>query len=57
MEPAWIGACDSAACVEVQDIGTVVKIRDSKDPDGPVLNFTTEEWHNFKEGIRNGAFD
>ena len=43
--------------MEVQDDGTTVKIRDSKDPGGPVLNFTLEEWTNFKEGVRNGTFD
>ncbi|GLW55368.1 DUF397 domain-containing protein [Kitasatospora phosalacinea] len=42
-------------CVEVDDAnpGTV---RDSKDPDGPRLTFTTHTWQAFLTGIKAGAF-
>ena len=54
----WRRGCESAHCIEVDTADpTVVKIRDSKDPDGPVLLFDFQEWNDFKEGIRNGAFD
>ena len=53
----WLKACDSGACVEVSTDSGVVKIRDSKDPDGPTLTFDLEEWTNFKDGIIRGAFD
>lgn len=56
MQPAWVRGCDAGACVEVSK-GTTVKIRDSKDPDGPVLTFSYEEWKNFTEGIIGGKFD
>lgn len=56
-EPAWITACADGSCVAVQIMKTKVKIRDSKDPDGPQLSFDLEEWQQFKEGIIRGAFD
>lgn len=53
----WRRACESGHCIEVLTLRTKVKIRDSKDPDGPWLSFSLEEWDNFKEGIIRGAFD
>ncbi len=44
-------------CVEVAklpDGGAAV--RDSKDPDGPVLHFTAAEWTAFVSGVRDGEF-
>lgn len=45
-------------CVEValRPDGTVA-VRDSKDPDGPVLEFTGSEWVAFLAGVRAGQFD
>lgn len=45
-------------CVEVGlcNCGQV-KVRDSKDPSGPVLSFTPDEWDAFTAGVRNGEFD
>ncbi|MGH3982427.1 MAG: DUF397 domain-containing protein [Pseudonocardiaceae bacterium] len=34
-----------------------VAMRDSKDPDGPVLAFSRAEWRAFLGGIRPGEFD
>ena len=35
-------------CVEVADLPAwVIAVRDSKDPDGPVLTFTPGEWQAF----------
>lgn len=48
-------ACDAGgSCVEV---GVVIGVRDSKNPQGPVLWYTQDEWHNFIEGAKAGAFD
>lgn len=50
--------CETSACVEVlvlPDGG--VAVRDSKDPNGPVLSFTPEEWSAFTAGVRAGEFD
>jgi hypothetical protein len=45
-------------CVEVASLpGGCVGIRNSRDPQGPVLKFTPEEWHAFLGGARLGEFD
>ena len=38
-------------CVEVARDGDGVKVRDSKDPQGPSLHFTGPEWRAFVDGI------
>jgi hypothetical protein len=45
-------------CVEVSfaDDGTV-GVRDSKNPDGPILVFTRAKFGAFIAGVRNGEFD
>ena len=55
---------NGGACVEVaaaagakRDPGRVVAVRDSKDPAGPVLVFTADEWRAFTVAVRGGAFD
>ena len=32
-------------------------MRDSKDPAGPALAFTAEEWDAFTKGVKDGEFD
>jgi hypothetical protein len=45
-------------CVEVaSNLPGIVAVRDSKDPDGPKLIFTPDEWRAFAAGIRGGEFD
>jgi len=34
-----------------------VAVRDSKDPGGPILNYTDAEWFAFLHGVKNGEFD
>jgi hypothetical protein len=53
----WIKGCESAHCIEVKFQKTQVKIRDSKNPKGPVLVFTRDEWDQFRYGVEHGAFD
>jgi hypothetical protein len=48
---------NAGGCVEVNRLGILVLLRDSKDPDGPTLRFTREEWSAFLAGVRNGEFD
>lgn len=52
---SWVKASASGTgnCVEVA-VGDVVRVRDSKDPDGPVLTFTHSEWEAFLERVRRG---
>jgi hypothetical protein len=33
-----------------------VQIRDSKDPDGPILDFTPDQWRAFVDSAQNGEF-
>jgi hypothetical protein len=45
-------------CVEVADLpGGGKAVRDSKDQDGPHLEFTAGEWDAFRKGVRAGEFD
>jgi hypothetical protein len=48
---------NNGACVELAPAGGKVAIRDSKDPNGPVLVYTATEWHAFLDGAKNGEFD
>ena len=58
---AWIKSSLSTYngnCVEVSGLsGEMIKVRDSKNPRGGILNFTTAEWDAFVGGVRNGEFD
>jgi Domain of unknown function (DUF397) len=45
-------------CVEVAgNLPDIVAVRDSKDPSGAKLAFTTSEWAAFTRGVRDGEFD
>ena len=48
--------CGGGACVEVARSADGFLLRDSKDPDSPVLTFTIEEWSDFVSGVRAGEF-
>jgi hypothetical protein len=50
------GSADNCVEIAVADDG-VVGVRDSKNPTGPVLEFTPAEWAAFTGGVRNGEFD
>ncbi len=47
---------DNGGCVEVADLGNSIAIRDSKQPDGPVLVFTAHVWDCFLDGVAKGEF-
>jgi hypothetical protein len=45
-------------CAEVASLPDgMIGVRDSKDPDGPVLRFTPDEWAAFIGGVKGGEFD
>jgi hypothetical protein len=44
-------------CVEVAKLATGRAVRDSKDPAGPALSFTSMAWSAFAAGVRAGQFD
>lgn len=56
----WRKATASGAngnCVELAPTTTGVAVRDSKDPHGPVLNFTKAEIAAMLDGAKAGEFD
>lgn len=57
---AWRKSSKSAQqdnCVEVATLpGGGRTVRDSKDPNGPVLRFASSDWQSFIGDIKSGAF-
>ena len=45
-------------CVEVAtNLPGVIAVRDSKNPDSPVLAITSTQWRSFAAGVKLGEFD
>ncbi len=42
-------------CVEVGNAARLIAVRDSKDPDGPVLAFAADTWAAFAERVKARA--
>ena len=55
----WLKAkgCESADCIEIAREGGLVLLRNSADPDGPVLTATHQEWVVFADAVRQHEFD
>jgi Domain of unknown function (DUF397) len=49
------GNCDN--CVEVAFVDGAIAVRDSKNPTGPALLYTRDEWDAFIGGVKDGEFD
>lgn len=49
----------SGQCVSwsLDDQPGMVSVRDTKDPNGPILRFTPAEWRAFLDGARKGEAD
>jgi len=57
---SWLkaqGSTYNGQCVEIASTYGKIAIRDSKDPDGHILVYTSDEFKAFLEGARNGEFD
>lgn len=56
---AWRVArdCDGGSCIRVAPHKGMIVIGDTKNPDGPVLSYSHDEWLAFVKGIRQGDFD
>jgi predicted secreted Zn-dependent protease len=50
-------SCDGGACVQVAVDDHSILIGNSRQPGGPVLEYTRDEWHEFVGGIKKGDFD
>lgn len=48
---------NNGACVEVARVANAIGLRDSKNPDGPVLIFTLTEFEAFLDGAAKGEFN
>lgn len=44
-------------CVEVAGLARVIAVRDSKDPDGPKLNFGDAAWRAFASRVKANVHD
>jgi hypothetical protein len=49
--------CDNGQCIKVARTGEFVVIGNTTKPDGPVSEFTVEEWRQFLAGAKLGDFD
>lgn len=57
---SWFNASsnDGSSCVDVQKLSDgTIQTRNSKRPDGAVIDYTPEEWGAFVQGIKEGKFD
>lgn len=44
-------------CVEVAPMAGTTAVRDSKNPDGPILVFTDPHWRDFVARVGNGSLE
>ncbi len=49
--------CDNGQCIKVARVGELVMIGNTTKPEGPVGEFTVEEWRHFLAGAKLGDFD
>ena len=49
--------CDNGQCIKVARAGKFVMIGNTSKPEGPVSEFTVEEWRHFLAGVKQGDFD
>jgi predicted secreted Zn-dependent protease len=55
----WVRAsfCGGGECVEVARSDGMILVRDSKQPAGSVLQYSSAEWQAFISGVKTGEFD
>ena len=49
--------CDNGQCIKVARAGELVVIGNTTRPEGPVSEFTVDEWRHFLAGVKLGDFD
>ncbi len=47
---------NNGACVEVASVPGKIAVRDSKDPDGPILVYGPDAWGAFLAALKSGEF-
>lgn len=55
----WVKShlCESSACLEVSADDSVIRLRDTADPEERILTFTPEQWNDFLRGAKVGDFN
>jgi hypothetical protein len=48
------GSESNGACIEVRYVHGTIQVRDSKNPNGPVLDFTSDQWAAFVGSVVDG---
>jgi hypothetical protein len=48
---------ESVNCVQARIVGSVVQLRDSKNPDSGTLQFDAPQWREFLDAIDRGDYD
>jgi hypothetical protein len=53
----WIkgSRCEGGTCVEIAALNERILVRDSKVPDGPVLDFPQASWRAFTDALRTDS--
>jgi len=46
---------NGGTCIEVAAAGLAVAVRDSKDPNGPLLAFAADTWKTFAEQVKTST--
>ncbi|MEV6314088.1 DUF397 domain-containing protein [Streptomyces sp. NPDC051776] len=55
---SYSGGNAGQECVEVAtNVPGTVAVRDSKDPEGPILRFPADQWSVFRDSLVRGDFD
>ena len=49
--------CEGGQCIKVARQGEFILIGNTSEPEGPVSEFTTDEWRQFLAGVKLGDFD
>jgi hypothetical protein len=44
-------------CVEIRPMNGAIAVRDSKNPNGNILEYNAESWRTFTQNARQGSFD
>jgi hypothetical protein len=57
MEKGSLSMCNGTCVEGAGCAGDMILVRDSEDPPGGVLKFTTAAWHLFIDGVHIGKFD
>lgn len=49
--------CSSGTCLEAREWEGYIQIRNSRNPDRPLITVPVEQWRNFTTAIKEGTYD